>query len=228
MNEKLIVSIHIPKTAGTTLAEVFSRTLHRRIIFDYDGYDNACEATNLIKDNSKFIEDYFRVLHGHFYAEKYLSVFPEAFFISVLRHPVDRVISQYMHEYNEDSEDAIYHSAIKEGRMDIIEFSEQPGIGDAMYCHLKGRDIDKYDLLLLSEDFSRSLAVFSASIVDLKLGSHFGLPYKLPKMNEGLARENRLQFDEKTRQEIFARTYIDNQVYSRGASLFDEKVRKYL
>jgi hypothetical protein len=228
MQDRFTVSIHIPKTAGTTLAEVFSRTLKRRIVFDYEGYENPANPNTLILEHKEFVEQYFKVLHGHFYATKYLDVFPDAAFISTVRHPVDRVISQYLHEYNEQSGDAAYHAAIREGRMSVIDFAEQPGIGDAMQRHLQGRALADYDLLLVSEDFLRSVVVFAATIADLPMQYAFGVPVQLPRMNEGVARMRGIDFDEKTRQEIFARTQPDNAVYAEAVSLLAAKVERYL
>jgi hypothetical protein len=103
MSEPFIISIHIPKTAGTTVADVFSRCFNRRVLFDYETYDKPQIVNREVRNNVDFIRSYFDVIHGHFYAWKYLDVFPDAKFIATIRHPVERVISQYLHELNEDS-----------------------------------------------------------------------------------------------------------------------------
>lgn len=101
MPDKFIVSVHIPKTAGTTLATIYDRAFNRKVFYDYDGYETAGVASELVKANADFISSQFRVLHGHFFTSKYLSVFPNAKYVSLLRHPVERLISQYIHELNE-------------------------------------------------------------------------------------------------------------------------------
>ena len=221
----LTVSVHIPKTAGTTVAEIFSRSLRRRIIFDYDGYDNPFVASDLITRHTEFIEQYFRVLHGHFYAKKYFDVFPNAHFIATLRHPVDRVISQYMHEYNENSSDAWYHKAIQSGEMDVVDFAAQQGVGDAMSLHLAGRPLQEYDLLIVSESLKQSMAVYSKTIQRLYLQEHYGLNIDLPRANEGVARSSAMEFDQSMRAAIYSRTQADNAVYAEAVSLLNQKTK---
>jgi len=222
------VSIHIPKTAGTTVAEVFSRAKQRRILYDYEGYENPRTPSSLIRSNVDFITQYFHLLHGHFYASKYLDVFPNAHFISTIRHPVDRVISQYMHEFNEHSNTALFHEAIKLGTLDVVEFAEQPGIGNAFSLHLAGRPLNEYDLILLSERLLESLSIYSVCIDNLQLQANFGLPVQLPSLNLGHSRANRLEFDDKTRTAIFERTHPDNEIYKEASALLDVKIKKYL
>jgi hypothetical protein len=135
MSESFVVSIHIPKTAGTTVADIFSRCFNRRVIYDYDGYDHPIAAPDFAR-NKKFISSHFVVLHGHFLASKYLDIFPDARFVATLRHPVDRTISQYLHELNEISSDAWYHDDVVSGHMDVVTFAAQDGVRDAMAQHL--------------------------------------------------------------------------------------------
>jgi hypothetical protein len=226
--KNLTVSIHIPKTAGTTVAEIFSRCFRRSVIFDYDGYSNPFVASDLIVRHAEFINKYFNVLHGHFYAKKYFNIFPNAAFVATLRHPVDRVISQFMHEFNEHSDDAFYHKAIQNGEMDIVDFAAEPGVGDAMSLHLSGRPLHEYDLLIISEELRKSMWIYSVTINNLHLDSHFGQNIDLPRANEGVARANSIGFDEKMRAAIFDRTQPDNAVYAEAVSLLNQKAQEYL
>ena len=104
-DDRFVVSTHIPKTAGTTLSAVFERCLYRRIIYDYDGYSNPETPRADIVAHSEFVSSYFAVLHGHFYSKKYFTLFPDAAFVATVRDPVDRIVSQYFHELNENSPD---------------------------------------------------------------------------------------------------------------------------
>jgi len=226
MNQPFVVSVHIPKTAGTSLAHVFDRCLNRRVIFDYDGYQSPDLPNPDISANARFIETYFAVLHGHFFAKKYFSIFPNAAYIAAIRHPVDRVISQYLHELNEKSSDAWYHNDLISGRMDIVQFAEQPGIGDAMCRHLAGRALPEYDQLIISESLTVSLAIFSRKIRPLRLEETFGS--SIPMLNERHARSMTREFGETIKQAIFARTKDDNEIYRESCYLFDLDVMRYL
>jgi hypothetical protein len=228
MSEPFIVSVHIPKTAGTTLAFILDRCLERRVIYDYRGYSEPQVASSEIRDNAGFIRSYFHVLHGHFFASKYFDVFPDAAFIATLRHPVSRVISHYFHELNEISTRAWYHDDLASGRMDIVEFARQDGIGDAMTRHLVGRELRDYALLLISEHLTRSCQLLSRTIRPLDLDAHFGSAIRVPTLNRGSARPQIFDVDQKTREAIFAQTKSDNEVYTNAVGLLKDRVAQFL
>lgn len=226
MEQRLIVSIHIPKTAGTTLATIFERCFSRRVLFDYAGYHKEQVAAPEIVDGRDFIKRYFLVLHGHFLARKYLDVFPDSYFIATVRHPVERVISQYLHELNEASSDSWYHQDIVSGRMDIVEFARQDGVGDAMARHLSGRELKEYDLILISEHMLESCELFSKKVRLLDLATHFGIPPKLPTLNVRADRTKLQTFDETVRQAIYRNTKVDNAVYAEAMDQFVAERRR--
>lgn len=228
ISSRFTVSIHVPKTAGTTVADVFSRIYKRRIIFDYDDYLNPEIASDSVRENSAFIENYFSVMHGHFFGKKYFDVFPNAMFVATLRHPVDRVISQYIHEYNDSTSEAFFHRLIHDDHMSVVDFAQEPGIGNALAIHLEGRLLADYDLLMISEDLVRSLAIYSKLVGDFNLEGHFGHPIALPRLNEGNIRPKNILFDQKTREAIYNATSEDNEVYKEAMSLFTAKVKAFL
>jgi hypothetical protein len=224
-----IVSIHVPKTAGTTVAAVFDRCFRRRVLFDYDDdYTKAAVPDPRIVANRDFISSYFSAIHGHFYARRYLDVFPEADYVATLRHPVDRVISQYLHELNENSADARFHEEIASGRMDVVQFAEQPGIGSLMSEHLIGIDISDVRSLIISENLRVSMAVFSKKVADLSLDHHFGTPFVLPVLNTRNDRPLSRQITHEERQEIYLRTPEDNALYRKAEEILRNDAKTFL
>lgn len=221
----LIISVHVPKTAGTTLSSIFDRCFARRVIYDYDGYLHPDKASLDIIKGKEFISNYFKVLHGHFYVSKYQDLFPEAKYISTVRHPVERVISQFHHEINEKSSDAWYHDDLISGRMDVVEFARQPGIGNAYELHLGAKPIEKYDLIFVQEYFDHSLRVFDHYVAELNLETHYGSVPKIPTLNRGDSRPTMLQISENTKKEIFNATHTDNAIYGEAVELLLKKLR---
>ena len=228
MGEPFIVSIHVPKTAGTSLAQVFDRCFQRRIMYDYQGYREPQVVTPEVRQNTGFIRSYFDVLHGHFAAAKYLDVFPDAAFIATLRHPVSRVISHYIHELNENSPAAFYHDDLASGRMDIVEFAEQDGVGNAMASHLLGRELRDYAGLIISEHFQQSCYILSRTVRPLDLNAHFGVPAQFPMLNQAISRPCRPEIDQRTREAIFSCTGEDNEIYVRAIGLLKGRAVRYL
>lgn len=223
---QFMVSVHVPKTAGTTLAQVMDRVFNRRVLYDYDGYERPTEADPAIQANATFVSSYFASIHGHFYARKYFDVFPDASYVAVVRHPVERVISQYIHEFTDGSSQAWYHDAIKSGRMDVVEFAAQPGVGDAMSLHLEGRPLSAYALLLLTEDMWTSVHLLARMVRPFSVERHFGS--SLPRSNEARIKRETLNFDERTKISVYEKCKADNEVYKEASSLFRDHCKKYL
>ena len=224
MSESFVVSIHIPKTAGTTVADIFSRCFNRRVIYDYDGYDHPIAAPDFAR-NKKFISSHFVVLHGHFLASKYLDIFPDARCVATLRHPVDRTISQYLHELNEISSDAWYHDDVVSGHMDVVTFAAQDGVRDAMAQHLRGRSLREYDLLMISEYLELSVRLFIRDVRFLGLEYAYGVPPQLPRINPTANRETLVQFGDHIKAAIFEKTKEDNEIYREATEIFYAKLK---
>ncbi|MBS0643092.1 MAG: sulfotransferase [Acetobacteraceae bacterium] len=223
MTNPFIVSVHIPKTAGTSLAAILDRCFDRRVIYDYAGYDTPQVVSDEFRQHASFIQSYFRVLHGHFFAEKYVDVFPGAAFIATLRHPVYRVISQFQHEMNDSGSKSWYHEYIVSGRMDVVQFAEQDGIGNAMTRHLAGVELRDYAVLLISERMIESCRLLARVVGHIRLGEHFGNPPKLPLLNRADERKTRIDVTEDVKRAIYARTTLDNEIYAEALRLFERQ-----
>jgi hypothetical protein len=224
---RFFVSVHIPKTAGTTLGLVLDRVFRKRVLMDYP--DDALEerADPQIAAHADFVSGYFKGIHGHFSVRRHLTTFPQARLIATLRHPVDRVISQYLHELNDDGAASAYHRAIRDG-MTVVDFAGAPGVGDAMTRFLAGVDLRDYDLLLMSDRLGESLHVLNYVLGNLDIPQHFGTPPVLPRENQGTARARVMPFDAGVRAAIFARVGADADTYTRAQQLFAQKARRYL
>lgn len=222
------VSVHIPKTGGTTLGQVLNQAYNYRVLMDYAPFDAYASCDPRIRAGRDFIASFFRGIHGHCNVRRHLDVFPDAQYISCVRHPVDRIISQYLHELNENSSDALSHKDIVEGRMSVVDFAAIPGVGGAMCAHLEGLEIEKYDLILITEALPVSLRLLQAKMRDLNLTRHFGDPIQLPVVNSHKQRKQIIEFDQKTRSEIYLRAPLDVEIYRRSMELFKEQVRIHL
>jgi len=222
------VSIHIPKTGGTTLGQVLNQAFNYRVLMDYAPFDAYASCDPRIRAGRDFISSFFRGIHGHCNVRRHLDLFPDAQYISCVRHPVDRIISQYLHELNENSSEALFHKDIVEGRMSVVDFASITGVGGAMFRHLEGLEIEKYDLILITEALPVSLRLLQAKMRDLNLAKHFGSPIRLPVTNSHKQRKKIIEFDEKTRSEIYLRAPLDVEVYRRSVELFKEQARIHL
>jgi hypothetical protein len=81
----MIVSIHIPKTAGTSLQDDLTQIFGDRLLRDYDDWPESTtpEATAnnerrraAMLADAGLITERYDAIHGHFLAGKYAGVFP--------------------------------------------------------------------------------------------------------------------------------------------------------
>jgi len=101
----VIVSVHLPKTAGNSLKEALKREFKDRLLLDYDdwaGYrsaeSDARTAANAVAMRSRRDEllGSFDAIHGHFIADKYVGLFPDTRFVAFFRDPFQQTVSQYL------------------------------------------------------------------------------------------------------------------------------------
>lgn len=94
--EKPLIFLHIPKAGGTTLNRIISRQYKNNTIFDIGARPH--ENLQKFEKLSKMEKDKIRYLHGHVpfgLFDKSLPVTPN--YITMLRDPVDRIVSFYYH-----------------------------------------------------------------------------------------------------------------------------------
>lgn len=87
--EKVLIHLHMPKTAGSTLDYILEREYKSKVFFSFSGM--AEEFKNLPYEQRKKID----ILRGHlsFGVHKYLT--RPAVYIVILRNPIERIISTY-------------------------------------------------------------------------------------------------------------------------------------
>ncbi len=112
-----IIFIHIPKTAGTAFSHYLSANcgapekVIKAFYGDYSIYDGVTDAP---------------VILGHTIYREMLARFPQASFVTWLRHPLKRVISQYKSWHNPKNLHAHWKEhAKRDHSFDHIYFTQQ-------------------------------------------------------------------------------------------------------
>ncbi len=214
----MFISIHIPKTAGTALSYIFDYGSGRRILYDYkDDYSNATmDDLAWWTTHKPFIERQFDFIHGHFFYRKYADLFPDGIFLACLRHPVERIISQFNHVYFEANPNDRQYRAITEDKLTVVDFATFDGVRDAQARHLEGRDISDYDFVFISESLDESLRAFQDRYRFGRQDAYMpgtAANGKVPKMN---VRTQKLEVTQAMRQQIFNIAAEDIDLYIRG------------
>lgn len=223
----MFISIHIPKTAGTTLAYLFDYGCGRRIMYDYrDDYSNAVmDDLEWWTAHKPFIEKQFDFIHGHFFYSKYAELFPDAEFLVCLRHPVDRIISQFNHVWFEANPDDWQYRAMADDGLDIVEYAKLDGVHDAQARHVDGRDIKDFEFVFLSETLRRDFGGFQVKYEFARSDPYMpGTVHNgaLPTIN---ARTEKVEVTPAQKAAIYEIAAEDIEVYRRGAERAEELVR---
>src|SRR5690349_1326721 len=91
-NLPLVFYLHIPKAAGTTLNTILAKRFRRRDVFTIRNPKKAVEELAGLPDAKRAK---LKLIKGHFAYGLHKEVGRPFEYITVLREPVDRVVSHY-------------------------------------------------------------------------------------------------------------------------------------
>lgn len=102
--KNILLFVHVPKTAGTSFRKSLESQGQAKMLYDYGEHPESSPALleNLhedgsIKDESIFDPDKLNVICGHVRFQKYARCVEPQNVLSILRNPVERVVSEYQH-----------------------------------------------------------------------------------------------------------------------------------
>jgi hypothetical protein len=217
----MFISIHIPKTAGTALAKVFDDTSRRRIMYDYGTEWDLAGARTCpqgIHDSRNFIKSHFSYLHGHFHYYKYANTFPDSPVITTVRHPVDRVISQYLHILRAGDRSIKQHALVMDREIGIVDLAKFKYIGNAQHYYLEGREVEDYDFIFVQESMDVSLDKFCRKFNAVEVRRYLDWTGGLPKVNESSGSKEvaiNVNISEAEKRQIYNICEFDVDIYRR-------------
>lgn len=94
--EQTVIFLHIPKAAGSTLSSVVQRQYEPNATFKIDGL-HIRESIDEFKKIPEAKKEKIRLLSGHMFFGLHEFLPQPSTYITMLRNPVDRVISHYYH-----------------------------------------------------------------------------------------------------------------------------------
>jgi len=92
MEKKLIIFMHIPKTGGTTLNDIFKKSYAENEIYDHVPLEAMWNHFSQLKEEDK--KEIKAISGHHFYGIHDLFSKPYTYF-TMMRNPIERVISLY-------------------------------------------------------------------------------------------------------------------------------------
>lgn len=167
----VIISVHIPKTAGTSFGRGLRDRFGDRLLEDYedrplsDSPEAALhrqEARAGVHANGADIVDRFDAVHGHFIADKYAALPGERLFCVVLRDPVERAASHYRQWVElPNPVNAMSRKVVEEG-LDLAAFTALPGQASIYSLFLGAVPLDRFAVVGLTEAYEETLKLFEA------------------------------------------------------------------
>lgn len=171
-----IVFVHIPKTAGTSTRILLQRSVVGHLILrDYGGApETTPELHELIYVQGRISDfrDHFAgsndgiFLSGHFPASRYWEFFNAESFVTFLRDPIERVLSEYAHWVNH-----------KDWTASFEEFVIQPSARNVISTFLAGIDLDRFGFIGFMEEFDACVSALSEFV---------GVKLPMRKLNLGI------------------------------------------
>lgn len=155
-NSLEVISVHIPKTAGTTF---------RDILIQLYGESGVCIDN---QPNYPAISEKTKVIHGHFNITKYEGKYPQAKRIIWLRNPVERLVSQFFfwkslplsnNPFNDP-----FHKAVIEQNLSIVQFAEIPAMRNLMYKATGDKPLSSFYFVGLQEFFAEDVERLSNNL----------------------------------------------------------------
>lgn len=152
----MYISVHIPKTAGTTFRELLLPHFGESLCFYYAG---------LLDWRMQPIADipaHTRCLHGHINARDYDHAFPAARRLTWVRDPVERVISEF--EHHRRSADPANPLAMLISRGGSLpEFASHPDARNTQAKMLQGLAISDFAFIGITDHFDSELERLAAT-----------------------------------------------------------------
>ena len=143
-----IISVHIPKTAGSTFGQVLAEIYgNSQVLFDNPLLDSVNQLPA--------INPYIRAIHGHFPISKYVGCFPEVKRIVWLRHPIKRLLSHYFYlkSFSEVHNNDPIHRLVIEQQISVVEFAEQEGMFNVLSGFTNGLQLTDFYFVGIQEFF---------------------------------------------------------------------------
>jgi hypothetical protein len=212
--DRKLVVLHTPKCGGTSLFRSLRKAFGISAVY--------ADYRHEVRQSAANTPDNCSVIYGHFRAIKYQHLY-NAVWITMLREPVDRILSLYFNYLfypverlkNEPTE---LRLRVNQGKIGLLEFARYPAIAGQMHkYYFGGFEMNRFDLIILHSSYAAGVH---------RLSKLIGVPLSVEHRNVSSSRshlytEARLQIenDSETLHDLKAVLRDEIEFFERAAAL---------
>lgn len=226
---KLVISVHIPKTGGTSLWVQIKEGKFGRFILDVDDrpmldgvtYSIARFVSQLkTRVRRRELLDSTGAVHGHFFVRKYAFLHPEALFLTFMREPVSRLLSHYYYFKHVASKnpDAVRKnpliSLVAQDQMDLVEFARLRCMTHIYERFTRGLPLEDFALIGITERYAESV-----KLINHVLGTDIAFKHERRDDHSRFASEY-----EHVLPEIQSANRDNDRIYRSALGLFEKRL----
>ncbi|GAA0423712.1 hypothetical protein GCM10009133_35340 [Cocleimonas flava] len=224
----MLISVHLPKTAGSSFANSLSDCFGQKLLKDYA--DLPLHHSNIRRNKHAAIEssrNYFKnfdeiqCIHGHFLPLKYRFHKSKINFkyVTWMREPAERLASQYYymkrHYSDEKAKNQPLLKKLSDENWSLERFCLGPELQNTYSKFLWGFPLDLFDFIGIVEHYNSDLSYFANHILKEPLST-----YK-ENVNKHID-QNKYNLSESLKSEILRHHSKDYSLYHRALTLRDK------
>ena len=226
----LLISVHLPKTAGASLRHALVEHFGDRLLQDYEDRPlNAGTVSRNTRALSQCLKNCrgrsdlqeFACIHGHFMPLKYrlLPTPKKKQYVTWMRDPVERLASHYAYwirDYRPDSIGKLQRRVIEE-KWSLERFCLGSEMRNTYSKFIWGFPLNRFDFIGITEFYDTDLAYFSEKFLGVNL--------PVTRENVNPDREKALYVDDMSlRREIEKYHADDMSLYKRALRLRQDRL----
>lgn len=150
----MIVSVHVPKCAGTSFRHAIDGIYGNRIWYNYGVIFSREQARlELVPPGTTFI-------HGHFIADAFDDLIPDRTLLTWVRDPVERLVSNYHHFLRAPDMRDDCCRAVHEQKLDLRALADLDWMQNLTTRYLARKPVGDFQFIGIAERFEESMRLF--------------------------------------------------------------------